>query len=237
MNLILFDRAEIGQPLPCSDPRARHLLEVLRREPGQTFDAGLVNGPRGQGRIVARAPEALTLEFTWSEETAPPPPIVLLVGLPRPQTARDILRDAATMGVAALHFLASERGERSYAQSPLWTREEWRRHVRQGTEQAFCTRIPDVTHAQSPAELIATLPCGGTRLLLDNYEAPASLGATPLRPPVTLAIGSERGWSAAERELFRRHDFQLVHLGPRVLRTETACIAALTLVRTGLGLM
>jgi RsmE family RNA methyltransferase len=237
VNLILFDASEIGQPLPRSDARARHLLTVLRREPGQTFDAGVVNGPRGKGRIVAIGADVLNLDFSWGATPAPLPPIVVLVGLPRPQTARDILRDAATLGVSALHFVAAERGERSYGQSTLWSSGEWRRHVRQGAEQAFCTRIPEVTHGRGLAEALTSLPAGGSRLLLDNYEAAAPLGGVKLAPPVTLAVGSERGWTGAERDAFRREGFQLVHLGARVLRTETACVAALTLVRSGLGLM
>jgi RsmE family RNA methyltransferase len=52
-----------------------------------------------------------------------------------------------------------------------------------------------------------------------------------------LAFGPERGWSAAERGLFRRHAFTFAHLGPRVLRTETATLAALALIRAKLGLM
>jgi RsmE family RNA methyltransferase len=237
VNLILFDVSEIGQPLPRSDARARHLLTVLRREPGQTFDAGVVNGPRGKGRVVAIAPDAVSLDFSWGTSPPPLPPIVLLIGLPRPQTARDILRDAATMGVSALHFVASERGERSYGQSTLWSSGEWRRHIRQGAEQAFCTWIPEVRHGEALAETFASLPAGGTRLLLDNYEAAAPLGGVKLQPPVTLAVGSERGWTGAERDAFRREGFQLVHLGSRVLRTETACVAALALVRSSLGLM
>ena len=52
----------------------------------------------------------------------------------------------------------------------------------------------------------------------------------------TLALGAERGWSAAERELLLQQGFLFVHLGERVLRTETACIAAITLLKAKLGL-
>ncbi|MBP7483295.1 MAG: RsmE family RNA methyltransferase, partial [Lacunisphaera sp.] len=50
-----------------------------------------------------------------------------------------------------------------------------------------------------------------------------------------LALGAERGWSAAERTLLRASGFTFTHLGERVLRTETACIAALTLLKAKLG--
>lgn len=52
-----------------------------------------------------------------------------------------------------------------------------------------------------------------------------------------LAFGPERGWSAADRAVLRGSGFALVHLGPRVLRTETAVVAAVALVKAKLGLM
>jgi len=52
-----------------------------------------------------------------------------------------------------------------------------------------------------------------------------------------VAIGPERGWSARERDLLRARGFELVHLGPRVLRTETACVAAVAVVKSRLGLL
>ncbi len=238
MNLILFDSAEITVPLPRRDPRAIHLLTVLRRQPGEPFDAGIVNGPRGKGRIVTIDDAAITLAFAWDQPPAPPAPIVLIVGLPRPQTARDILREATALGIEALHFVVTDRGEPGYAQSTLWRGGEWRRHVRAGAEQAFCTREPEVSHGGTLAAAIAGLGAAGGRCALDNYEASEPLARlAPLVAPVTLCLGSERGWSGAERELLRAAGFRLVHLGSRVLRIETACIAALTLVRARLGLM
>lgn len=239
MNLLLFEPAEAAAPLPRRDPRAVHLLDVLRRREGDTFDAGLVDGPRGKGTLVAVGAEALTLAFAWGPPPPPPDPITLLAGLPRPQTARDILRDATTLGVAAIHFVATEKGDPGYAQSSLWHAGEWRRHVRLGAEQAFDTRLPEVTHGRALADVLAALPAGATRLALDNYESPAPLGGLAISAgaPVVVAVGSERGWSAGERERLRAGGFVFVHLGSRVLRTETACLAALTLVRAKLGLV
>lgn len=237
MNIILFRPSEVELPLPRQDPRAGHILDVLRRRPGEAFDAGLINGPRGRGTLVAVSPAALTLAFTWAQPPPPPDPLHLLIGLPRPQTARDILRDATTLGVAALHFIRTGKGEASYARSRLWASGEWERHVIAGAEQACCTRLPEVTHGCSLADVIAGLPPGAARVVLDNYEAPAPLSTCPLPEggAVVLALGAERGWSAAEREQLRAAGFAFAHLGPRVLRTETACLAAVTLIKSRRG--
>ncbi|MFW5883288.1 MAG: RsmE family RNA methyltransferase, partial [Verrucomicrobiota bacterium] len=70
-------------------------------------------------------------------------------------------------------------------------------------------------------------PC----VALDNYEASAPLAQwLQGRPPTpSLLIGPERGWSATERDHFRAANIPLAHLGTRVLRTDTAALAALTL--------
>lgn len=237
MNLILFEPDEIAHPLRRNDPRAGHLLRVLRRHEGDTFDAGLVNGPRGKGTLTAIGPDALTLTFAW--DAAPPPldPITLIIGLPRPQTARDILRDATSLGVAAMHFVTTDKGEPGYGRSTLWTGHEWRRHLISGAEQAFATRLPEVTHGRPLADTIATLPGGGARIALDNYESPGPLSALAMEKSTALALGPERGWSAKERELLRAHAFAFAHLGFRILRAETAVVAAVAIVKARRGLM
>lgn len=239
MNLILFEPAELTAPLPRTDPRAEHIVKVLRRQIGDTFDVGLVDGPLGKGTLAAVSADALTLSFFWGPPPLPADPITLLLGLPRPQTARDILRDATTLGVGALHFVATERSDPNYAAATLWTSGEWRRHCLAGAAQAFATRIPTVTCDRTLAAALATLPSPATRLALDNYEATAPLGECHLSgdASVVLALGPERGWGPADRATLRAHDFTLVHLGTRVLRSETAVIAALTLVRAKLRLL
>jgi 16S rRNA (uracil1498-N3)-methyltransferase len=233
LNLILFDRAELPVPLPRTDRRSLHLLETLHRHEGDFFDAGIIDGPRGKGKLVRMSDEALFLEFTWKEELPLNDPFTLIVGLPRPQTARDILREGSALGIQELHFVTTEKGEPNYGQSSLWRNNEWYRQLVLGAEQAFCTRLPRVTFERSLFDVVSNLPTDGvSRIALDNYESDRSLSEiVSLKPSVTLAVGPERGWSAAERDELRRCGFELLHLGPRVLRTETACIAAIAILK------
>jgi len=240
VNIILFSPSEVELPLPGRDPRARHIAEVLRREPGDTFAVGLINGPRGQATLRAVTAEGLVLSYEWGA-TPPPPlaPIRLLVGLPRPQTARDILRECAALGVAAMDFVRTARTDPGYGRSSLWASPEWENLLLAGAAQACCTRIPTVQHGRSLDETLRDLPADSTRVALDNYEAPEALSRLDLanRPAAVLALGAERGWSPAERDLLRAHGFAFAHLGERVLRTETACIAAITLLKAKFGLL
>lgn len=250
MNLVLFESAELSAPLPRTDPRAAHVLDVLRRRAGDTFDAGLVDGPRGKATLIAITPDALALAFAWDAPLPPLPPTTLLIGLPRPQTARDILRDATTLGATCIHFVATERADRNYATSTLWTSGEWRRHCLAGAAQAFDTRLPEVTWTHTLASALASLPTTNTtaatttvRLALDNYEASAPLRVCHLISDKTsgtsgalvLALGPERGFGPADRVALRKAGFTFAHLGPRVLRVETAVVAALAITRAGQG--
>ena len=95
---------------------------------------------------------------------------------------------------------------------------------------------PSVDPAGSPAGD----PSGesAARLLLDNISGEGSLSARNLRDrAVILAVGSERGWSDREREVFLEAGFEPILMGSRVLRTETACTAGIALVLQGMGRM
>ncbi|MCX6936700.1 MAG: RsmE family RNA methyltransferase [Verrucomicrobia bacterium] len=240
MNLVLFIAAELPGRLPLADPRAQHILKVLRRSPGDTFQAGLIDGPLGNATLLAADATALTLGFAPSQEPPPLPPITLLIGLPRPQTARDILRDATTLGVARIHFISTERTDPNYASASLWTSGEWQRHLLTGAAQACDTRLPEVTWTHSLASILATLspPASACRLALDNYEATRPLASAlphTLNSPLILALGPERGWGPADRTALRAANFALCSLGPRVLRLETAVTVALGLALHATG--
>lgn len=295
MNLLLFASEDELRHIKPSDLRLPHVRQVLRLQKGEQLYAGVINGRRAWATILQ---DDLALgmftEPQWEPDLPPQPlPLRLLVGLPRPQTARRVLFEAAVFGVAQLDFFQAQKGEPSYAQSSLWHSDEWQQRLWQGAEQACVTTLPQVRHFASLADALADTsapadtsalartaapanastpadastspdaavsspnnqtgaprrPAADThppaapavatatkeiRLALDVYEAVAPLShllpaAAATERRLVLAIGAERGWSAAERTLLTSHDFLLTHLGQRVLRTETACVAALTL--------
>lgn len=230
--MVLFESSEIERPLPRHDPRARHIEHVLRLQVGESFDCGVIDGPRGRATIAAAVPDAFELAFAWLDMPATLEPVTLLVGLPRPQTARKILFDATTLGVARIVFFRSQRGEPSYADSSLWTSGEVRRRLVDAAQQAFCTRLPQVVVLPDLRAATATLAPECVRVALDNYESSTALQAVSLAgSQLALALGSERGWAQDERVHLREFGFTLAHLGPRVLRTETATVAALAIIR------
>ena len=231
MNIILFESNEVGGPLALADERAQHILKVLRREPGDCFDAGVIDGKRGKAIVKAIGGDFLELEFDLTIEEPSLYPIDLIVGLSRPQTNRKILQEATALGVRSMRFVLTERGEPSYAESKLWSSGEWRRHVIAGVVQAFTTRMPDVSYGMGLEEAIEGVGEGTLGIALDNYEASSELSSIDAEgKEVALAVGSERGWTGAERSMLRKQGFLLAHLGSRPLRTETAAVAGITLL-------
>lgn len=234
MNIVLFEASEIARPLPASDTRARHVLKVLRCAPGDTFDAGQINGARGKATLIDHDEAGLTFAFQWAPAHPAPPELKLAVGFPRPQTARDILRDATTLGATELSFIRTARSDPNYTSSSLWTTDEWRRHTVTGAAQAFDTHVPAVRWEDTLERTLrqwseAHIP----GVALDVYDSAETLDAHLHRAallPRGVLIGPERGWAEADRALLAQHAVPRLGLGDRVLRTETAVVTAIGLI-------
>lgn len=235
MNIVLLETAEIDRPLPLADPRARHVQKVLRRQIGDSFDVGEINGPRGKATLIAINDSGLHFEFKWAQAHPRAHRSKLAIGLPRPQTARDVLRDATSLGVAEMSFVATARSDPNYANSSLWTQGEWRKQTITGAAQAFDTLLPVVQWQERLSETLDRWKREeAIAIALDLYDCSTAL-AGHLRtqidaPPNAILIGPERGWDDADRALLQSHNIPRLTLGERVLRTETAVTVALGLL-------
>ena len=237
MNVILFDTDSATQVLSRKDLRAQHLLKVLRCSIGDQFDAGVRNGPIGKGTVKSVDEKEIVIDVTLQGPAVGLDDIHLIIGLPRPQTARKILRELSSLGAASLNFVLTESSDRSYVSSTLWTSGEWERHLVTGVQQAFTTTIPKVKWGIGLKESVASVDALARKVALDNYEATESLGDADLTLPLVIAIGPERGWSSLDREVLRDHGYDLVHIGSRVLRVEPACVSAYSVAKSQLKLM
>ncbi|MDG1138060.1 MAG: RsmE family RNA methyltransferase [Opitutales bacterium] len=232
MNLLLLDQQVSFLHLDKTDPRSRHLERVLKVKPGDCIDLAVQNGPKGKGRVTDAKNGSFTLEIEWLPLHAPDfYPISLVVGLARPQTCRKVLDQAASLGVRSFTFFGADKGEISYRQSNLWRGDEWKRKIQEGVAQAFASSIPTCSLLTNLDEALEKeKPAFG--IALDNYEAsqPLSVAKREEEKEYVLCVGPERGWSDRERKLLRKYQYELFHLGPRVLRVETAVVAALGMI-------
>lgn len=235
MNIVLFELGEWSQPLAPADPRALHLTEILKLSPGDRFAAGEVGGR--VGTLVFQGYEGQTLRFShpdWTQNPLPPARLAVLVGTPRPPTARRLLKDLTTLGAAELHFVATDLGDKAYLQSTLW-QGEYRKNLLEGAAQARTTLLPQVTTHSTLKRALTEIEATGASARVWFDEGSPSWDAHPAHQQsggpgrLWLALGPERGWSPAERALLALKGWSAAGLGPRVLRTETACALAVGL--------
>jgi RsmE family RNA methyltransferase len=235
MNVILISPAEVQNGLVVlSDRRARHLVKVLRAQPGDTLRVGLLDGLLGRGlvREIARDRAVLTVSF----DTPPPPPsrLGLILALPRPIMLNRVLSQAASLGVKRIFLVNANRVEKSFFSASALAPAALAERLRLGLEQGVDTVMPEVSihprfrpfvEDQLPA-LAADFPTG----LLAHPTATATLARQLAPPPVgqvLLAIGPEGGWVDFEVEQFHQRGFRDFSLGPRILRVDTAVPALL----------
>ena len=234
MNIILFTQQELADGVELDDHRAAHVRNVLSISDGHTFDAGVINGMRGKAKFGPAKDGKLEIDFETTEPSSELYPINVVVGLSRPQTCRFVLRSLACLGVNSIEFVKTESGEKSYASSQLWTSGEYLNIVTTAVSQSFETRLPEIRLGRTLNEAIGdntNADSPQTNICLDNYEATTSLATTidsAASSPIRLLIGSERGWTDSERSHIRDRGFVLASMGSRVLRVETAVVAAVS---------
>ncbi len=239
MNLLIFQPGEWESPLSSHDHRVIHIKKILRACEGDSLDAGILGGAMGTAVIRSIRSDG-AMEFTFQEEKAPPlpDPITLIIGVPRPPTARRLMKDLTSAGVGKMIFCATDLGEKSYLTSSLWVKEEYKTALMEGISQGKTTILPEIQKLYSLYKGIDQVDSDTDRLALDNMEAEASLKEyKPVKSSSCLAIGPERGWSDRERDMLRERGFTVYSLGNRVLRTETACHMGLSLVQAAKGLI
>jgi 16S rRNA (uracil1498-N3)-methyltransferase len=146
-----------------------------------------------------------------------------------------VLQKATELGIAAIQPLVTARSIVRLSSERQGRREtHWQNVVIAACEQCGRNRIPAVAPSAAFGEFLARLPRDGTRVLLVP-EGEATIRALAPRAPVTLLIGPEGGLAPEERALALAAGFGAVRFGPRILRTETAPLAAIAALQALYG--
>jgi 16S rRNA (uracil1498-N3)-methyltransferase len=228
-----------GTPITLSGNAASHVTRVLRLRVGQPLT--LFNGLGGEH--LATIDKAHGGEVTVSVgEHAPieresPFPLTLAQGISRGERMDLVVQKATELGVSRLVPLLTERSVvRLDAQQADRKLNHWRAVAIAACEQCGRNRLPDVSVPTQLRDFLHQSPAGSTRLLL-SPEATRRIEDVPRpeRGGATVLIGPEGGFADEEQQDALVAGFTAVRLGPRVLRTETAAIAALTLLQREFG--
>jgi RsmE family RNA methyltransferase len=239
MNLIIVHSEELdsAQRVTLKCHRAQHIRKVLKPTIGQALRIGLLDGPLGDGYVEQCDPHGVVLRCQFEEKAPPKPFIDVLLAMPRPKVLKRLWAQFAAMGVGQIILTNAEKVERSYFDSHVLDPDYYVPLLIEGLQQAKDTHLPRVTIRRQLKPLVEDelrAACEGTiKLLADpagEQRIHEVLGET-VGNRIMLAIGPEGGWTPYELELLKENGFQSVNAGSRILRTDTACIALLGILK------
>jgi len=212
--------------------QANHLARVLRAETGQIFDV-VAAGFLHRAEVTTVSPERIDFVLHEELESASALPIHLYLAVFKFDHFEWGLEKATELGVASVTPILARRTEKHLAQAAVKRVERWRRIAHEAAQQSRRTSVPSVTQPM-PLKAALTNTSAPVRVLLSETEQERTLLAALAEAPesLALAIGPEGGWTQDEMDLFSQHTWIHVTLGPRILRAETATIAALAIAGT-----
>ncbi|MGA7343030.1 MAG: RsmE family RNA methyltransferase [Terracidiphilus sp.] len=221
--------------------QAEHLARVLRAREG--MEADVVAGGRvfhAQVAAVTLAGDASEVRLNLLAELVADPalPVTLAIAIYKFDRMEWAIEKAAELGVAEIAPMIARRTEKHLAQAALKRAERWRRVAHEASKQARRSDVP-LIHDPVPLSARVRAVSAATRIVLAEQErtttlrhalAEALASAEQEMPSLEIAIGPEGGWAPSEEALFDANGWRAVSLGPRILRAETAAIAALAVV-------
>jgi len=234
-------RLDVGVPAPERvrvEGPALHHLRVARVAAGEMVEVFDGHGRAWAARLESVDDGGAVLLLGEERRRATARRVVLIQGLPKGDKLDLVLQKATELGVSAVWPVLTERSVARPRPEILGTRHSrWRRIVEEAARQSGRAEVPEVTALRSLEVALGSLDAGTRLLVLDEEERDTRLGAAAGDGPVALVIGPEGGLEREEVQLLRDRGGVPVTLGPLVLRTETAGLAALAVLRHLDGLL
>jgi 16S rRNA (uracil1498-N3)-methyltransferase len=221
--------------------QAEHMARVLRAQPG--MEADVVAG----GRVFHAEVAAVKLDGEQSEvrfnllaelEADPALPVTLALSVYKFDAMEWAIEKATELGVAAIAPMIARRTEKHLALAARKRAERWRRIAHEASQQARRSDVPAIHDPMPLAEYVRTATTAH-RIVLAEQERSTTLrsridaaveAAGEEMPALEIAIGPEGGWAPDEEALYDANGWRAASLGPRILRAETAAIAALAVI-------
>jgi len=234
IRLCVSEDLGAGQTVPLSRDHAHYLFSVMRLTAGDSIF--VFNGRDGEWRAEVTEAGKKTGALLLREQTAPQhmPSDLWLLFAPIKKARTDFIVEKATeMGVAKILPISTE-----FTNSDRINRDRLQAHAVEAAEQCGGTFVPEVGELSRLDRIISDWPKDRRLMFCDEalVGARASLMAAGPATKWAIVIGPEGGFSDAERTRLQALDYVTpVSLGPRILRADTAAVAALTLWQTVLG--
>jgi len=223
-----------GQEVVLDRAQANYLRNVLRLGPGD--EVLLFNGRDGEwrGRLAGSGKRELLAAVGERVREQPRPPDLHFLFAPLKHVRLDYLvQKAVEMGASRLRPVITR-----HTQVARVNLERMRANVIEAAQQCGILTVPEVAE---PAAFVTAIADDGRLMVFCDEDAEvkdpmAALAATRRTGPLSVLIGPEGGFAEDERQaLLKRQDVVRISLGPRILRADTAAVAALALVQAMLG--
>lgn len=238
MRRFFIPRQRVESPAPFLDgEEAKHLIRVLRKRPGDRIILFDDSNREFQAQIVSLTLGKVFLEIQDRQTVIRESPLSLTLGLPliRPQPLEWILQKGTELGVSAFRPFISEYARVQKEDQNLAGRmDRFSRIIREAAKQCGRNLLPGLYPPVGLTELLEEAPPGlklipyeeeKNRVLNPFFEGPLAYSAA------TIVIGPEGGFSEREMDLAEEKGFIPISLGPRILRSETAALALISLIQ------
>ena len=232
VRLYLEEPLGEGQSVSLTREQAHYLFGVMRLGPGDGL--AVFDGASGEYAATVREAGKRGGVLDIGERTAPlalPPDLWLLFAPIRKERTDFIVEKAAEMGVRRVLPVATE-----FTNAGRVNRARLQAHAVEAAEQCGGTFVPEVGELRPLGRVLDDWPQERRLMFCDERLAGAEKGLPGDPGPWAVLVGPEGGFSEAERARLHAAPFAYsVSLGPRILRADTAAVAALTLWQTRLG--
>jgi 16S rRNA (uracil1498-N3)-methyltransferase len=221
---------QVGRDTALDEGPSRHLARVLRMRPGDAIT--LFDGEGGEYRGAIRTLERDSVRVRVETHVAVERESALRVGLAQVVSASDLMdltvQKAVELGVVWIQPLLARRGKvRLDGERSTRRVAHWQRVAIAACEQCGRNRVPAVQPVLELADWLGTVPTSQRGIVLEPGSALRLSQAEPPTDEIILLAGAESGFAQEEVALVQSRGFSAVSLGPRVLRTETAGLAAM----------
>ena len=203
---------------------AAHLARVLRVEVGQEYELAHA-GQVYLGRVARVSPRAVGFALVAAlPAPAPTPPLAVAAALFKFDRFEWMLEKATELGLSRLQLLATRRTDPRLLAAAPKRLERWHTIAVEAAQQARRADWPEIAPPQTLADFLAE-PLGGAKVLLSEEPGGARLGL--VSGTLTLLTGPEGGFAPEELAAAEAAGYAPTSLAPRILRCETAILAAL----------
>jgi len=221
-----------GQQIELQEENAHYARAVLRLKKDQQLI--LFNGQGGEFSCrlqeVSRKRVVVYIEHAIDRSVESPLNVMLGLGISRGDRMDWAVQKAVELGVVALTPLITERCVVKFkAEKKQQRLKHWENIVQHAAEQSGRTVLPELSEITDISDWVRQQ--AGLKVFLDPHAEKSLAELRPVDMQVTLLSGPEGGFSADEREMAVAAGFAPVRLGQRILRTETAALAALSAVQ------